>query len=155
MLSLILCWILSYIYMQRSSWPEFFCKKCALRNFAEFKGKHLCHSLFFNKVSGNFIKKKTLAQVFSCEFCEISKSTFFYRTPPVAASGKNPQHSTWLDKLVIFWYNDRIYSCSRALQDIFSLTGFLRLYTYLLQICSLKIIAHLSDQYQNSGLAVF
>ena len=34
----------------------------------------------------NFIKKETLAQVFSCEFCEISKNTFFHRTPPVAAS---------------------------------------------------------------------
>ena len=29
----------------------------------------------------NFIKKETLAQVFSCEFREISKNTFFYRTP--------------------------------------------------------------------------
>ena len=29
----------------------------------------------------NFIKKETLAQVFSCEFCEISKNTFSYRTP--------------------------------------------------------------------------
>ena len=29
----------------------------------------------------NFIKKETLSQVFSCEFCEISKSTFSYRTP--------------------------------------------------------------------------
>ena len=34
----------------------------------------------------NFIKKDTPTQVFSCEFCEIFKSTFFYRTPPVAAS---------------------------------------------------------------------
>ena len=34
----------------------------------------------------NFIKKETLAQVFFCEFCEISKNTFSYRTPPVAAS---------------------------------------------------------------------
>ena len=34
----------------------------------------------------NFIKNKTQAQVFSCEFCKISKSTFFYKTPPVAAS---------------------------------------------------------------------
>ena len=34
----------------------------------------------------NFIKKEILARVFSCEFCEISKNTFFYRTPPVAAS---------------------------------------------------------------------
>ena len=25
----------------------------------------------------NFIKKETLAQAFSCEFCEISKNTFF------------------------------------------------------------------------------
>ena len=25
----------------------------------------------------NFIKKETLAQVFSCKFCEISKNTFF------------------------------------------------------------------------------
>ena len=30
--------------------------------------------------------KETLALVFSCEFCEISKNTFFYKTPPVAAS---------------------------------------------------------------------
>ena len=34
----------------------------------------------------NFIKKETLAQVFSCEFFEIFKNTFFYRTSPVAAS---------------------------------------------------------------------
>ena len=35
----------------------------------------------------NFIKKENLSQVFSCEFWEISKNTFSYRTPPVAASG--------------------------------------------------------------------
>ena len=34
----------------------------------------------------NFIKKETLAQVFSCEFCEISKNTLSHRTLPVAAS---------------------------------------------------------------------
>ena len=34
----------------------------------------------------NFIKKEALAQMFSCELCEISKNTFFYRTPAVAAS---------------------------------------------------------------------
>ena len=31
--------------------------------------------------SANFIKKETLGQVFSCEFSEISKNTFCYRTP--------------------------------------------------------------------------
>ena len=25
----------------------------------------------------NFIEKQTLAQVFSCEFCQVSKNTFF------------------------------------------------------------------------------
>ena len=31
-------------------------------------------------------EKETLAQVFSCEFCKITKNTFSYGTPPVAAS---------------------------------------------------------------------
>ena len=34
----------------------------------------------------NFIEKETLAQVFSCEFCEISKNTFFHETPLMAVS---------------------------------------------------------------------
>ena len=34
----------------------------------------------------NFIKNETLTKVFSCEYCEISKNTFCYRTAPVAAS---------------------------------------------------------------------
>ena len=29
----------------------------------------------------SFIKKETLAQVFSCDFCEISKEHLFHRTP--------------------------------------------------------------------------
>ena len=33
----------------------------------------------------NFIKKETLAQVFSSKFCKISKNTFSYRPSPVAA----------------------------------------------------------------------
>ena len=38
------------------------------------------------KQACNFIKKETVAQLFSCEFCEISKSTFSYRTSLLAAS---------------------------------------------------------------------
>ena len=36
----------------RSIPPELFCKIGVLRNFAKFTGKHLCESLFFNKVAG-------------------------------------------------------------------------------------------------------
>ena len=50
----------------RSSSPKVFCKNV-------FK-------------ASNFIEKESLAQVFSCEFFEIPKNTFFYRTPSVAAS---------------------------------------------------------------------
>ena len=34
------------------------------------------------KKARNFIKKDTLAQVFCCEFCEMVKNTFSYRTLP-------------------------------------------------------------------------
>ena len=73
----------------RSSRPEVFYKIGVLKNLAKFIGKHLCQSLFFNKnadVVCNYIKKETLAQVFFCEFCEIFKNTFFYRTPSVTTS---------------------------------------------------------------------
>ena len=35
-----------------------------------------------------------LAQVFSCDFCEISKNFFSYRTTPVAASVDTPVYCT-------------------------------------------------------------
>ena len=52
---------------------------------AILQGKHLWQSLFLNKVAG-LIEKDTLAQVISCEFCQISKNTFSCRTPPMDAS---------------------------------------------------------------------
>ena len=61
------------IIRNRRSCPEVFYKKAVLRNFAKFTGKQLCQSLFFNKVAG----------------LEISKNTFSYRTPLVAASEGN------------------------------------------------------------------
>ena len=42
----------------------------------------------------NFIKKETLAQVFSCEFCEISSSTIFTEHPRPTASISCPRLST-------------------------------------------------------------
>ena len=46
------------------------------------------NKVFFRSQACNFIKKEALTQVFSCQFCEISKNTFSYRTPPVTASVK-------------------------------------------------------------------
>ena len=77
----------SEVQVLRSSRPEAFCKKCVLRDFAKFKGKRLCQILFFNKVVGlRSAQMFSLAQMFSCEFCEIFKNNFFNRTHPVVAS---------------------------------------------------------------------
>ena len=65
-------------------------RKGVLRNFIKFTGKHMCERVsFLIKLQPsvcNFIKRETLAQVFFCEFCKISKNAFSYITPPVAAS---------------------------------------------------------------------
>ena len=84
----ILCWTLALNFdfpHFNSSHQRCSLRKGALRNFAKFTGKHLCQSLLFNKVA---IKKETLAQLFSCEFCEISKNAFFTEHLRTTASAK-------------------------------------------------------------------
>ena len=41
---------------------------------------------FLIRFFDNFIQKETLAQVFSCEFCQIIKNTFLFSAPLVATS---------------------------------------------------------------------
>ena len=73
-----------FFQVDRSSHPDGFCKK---EPFAKITGKNLCENPYFNKVqASNVIKIETLEQVFSCEFCKISKNAFSYRKPLVAAS---------------------------------------------------------------------
>ena len=61
---------LSVVYILFWKQPlDVFCKKGVLRNFEKFIGKRLCQRLLLNK--------ETLARVFSFEFSEISKNTFF------------------------------------------------------------------------------
>ena len=76
----------------RSSHPEVFCKKRVHRDFPKFIGKHLCQSLFINKVAGQvrqlYLKRDPDTGV-PCEFCKISKNTFSYKAPLVAASSSS------------------------------------------------------------------
>ena len=66
-----------------------------LQNRPSYKFPDICKKIsvlesFFNKVTGlmacNFIKKETSTQVFSCEYHKMFENSFFYGTPPVAAS---------------------------------------------------------------------
>ena len=67
-----------------SSRPEVFCKKCVLRNFAKFTGKHLCQSLFFNKVAGlrsaTLLKKRLWHRCFPVNFAKFLRTPFLHNT---------------------------------------------------------------------------
>lgn len=63
----------------RSSHLEMFHCNMFLHFFGNSQKKHLCWSILFNEFAVKFIKRETLAQVRSCKFCKIFKSTY-YRT---------------------------------------------------------------------------
>ena len=90
--------------MCRSSRPNVFCKKGVLKNFTKFTGKHLCQSLFFNKVADlrretcNFIKKIIWHRDFPVNFAK------FLRIPFLT------EHLQWLllhvlDNIIFFFHN--------------------------------------------------
>ena len=70
-----------YVTSDRSSRPEVFCKKGVPRNFAKFTGKHLCQSLFFNKVAGlrpaTLLKKRLWHRCFPVSFVKFLRTPFF------------------------------------------------------------------------------
>ena len=72
------------------------CKKGVLRNFTKFKGKHLCQSLFFNKVTGlraaTLLKKRLWHRCFPVSFGRFLRTPFF------------TEHLQWLH-LQMVWGN--------------------------------------------------
>ena len=56
-------------------------KKGVLENFAKFTGKHLCQSLFFNKVASlrpaTFLKKRLWYKCFPVNFAKFLRKSFF------------------------------------------------------------------------------
>ena len=55
--------------------PELFYKKGVYKDFAKFTGKHLCRSIFFNK-----IEKDTPTHLFSVNLAKFLKTPFFQNT---------------------------------------------------------------------------
>ena len=58
-----------------------FVKKSVFRNFTKFTRKHLCQSLFFNKVEGlrpaTLLKKKLWHRCFPVNFVKFLRTPFF------------------------------------------------------------------------------
>ena len=66
-----------------------FCKKGVRRNFAKFKESTCARASFLQPEACNFMKIESLTHLFPCEVWEdLSKNTFSYRTPLLAASVK-------------------------------------------------------------------
>ena len=65
-----------------------FCKKCVLRNFAKFTGKHLCQSPFFDKVAG--LRPAILSKKRLWHLCFPVNFARFLRTPFLT------EHLRWL-----------------------------------------------------------
>ena len=89
-----------------SSRVEVLRKKRVLRNFAKFTGKHLCQSLFFNKVAGlrpaTSLKKRLWHRCFPVNLAK------FLRTPFLT------EHLRWL-LLPIF----NVFVAIKAIKSLF------------------------------------
>ena len=91
--------VISFLFLwqyssYRSSRPEF-CEKDVLRNFAKFTEKHLCQSLFFNKVTGlcpaTLLKKRLWYRCFPLNFAKFLGTTFL------------TEHLWWLLQQLMLW----------------------------------------------------
>ena len=123
----------------RSSRLKVFCRIDVLRNFAKFTGKHLCESLFFDKVAGfrpwTLFKKILWHRCFPVNFAKFLRTHFF------------TEHLRWLlllwrtyEPRIISWFNVPIaqkyifilfVSTSLLFEGVFSLWISLIKYFYL------------------------
>ena len=92
--------------------PEVFCKKGVIRNLAKFTGKHLCQSLFLNKVAGAACRRLLLLRYFSL-FSFPLFFFFFYKKAllVIKASDQNLNFN-------IIWQSSAWTYCKRKLYKI-------------------------------------
>ena len=85
-----------------------FFKIDVLENFRKFHRKTLVfESLLIKLQAWRPLFKETPIQVLFCEICKIFKNTFYYRTPPVAASEISCLWDNWTVFWSVFW--DKAY----------------------------------------------
>ena len=76
-----ICLVIYIILLQKQP-PEVIYKKGVLENFTKFTGKHLCQSLFFNKVAGpgprpaTLLKKRLWHRCFPVNFVKFPRTPF-------------------------------------------------------------------------------
>ena len=75
----------------RSSHWSCYLRKGVLRNFAKFTGKHLCQSLFFNKVAGVRLLGNCFCNLSTMPTALHMKNTFYKKIGTVFIHHKNIQ----------------------------------------------------------------
>ena len=111
----------------RSSRQNAFCKKVFLE-ISQNKHENTCARVSFlikfQALGLHRYQKETLAQVFSCEFCETSKKTFSYRAPPMAISGVSEPDSK-CKSITIFavTWSRYFYRCYESYQGVIILNS--------------------------------
>ena len=77
-------WVSLRLSKARSSHRRCSVRKGILKNFAKFTGKHLCQSLFFNKVTGlrpaTLLKKRLWHRCFPVNFAKFLRTPFLQNT---------------------------------------------------------------------------
>ena len=121
--------LLPFSIISRSSRPEVFCKKGVLRNVTKFTGKHLCQSLFFNKVAGLDLPSCLhvcivfRAYMLTFQRCLIAYNTRSHAKVPCVLTCSSANVSCNLQRTVVFtdkfffdfWYFSLPFSCETKL----------------------------------------
>ena len=81
-------------------------KKGALRNFTKFTGKHLCQSLFFNKVAGQvfLLKKRLWHRCFPANFVKFLRTPFLQNTSGRLLLNIWNQYLCWISIHALCYY---------------------------------------------------
>ena len=94
--------------MFRSSHQRCFTQKGVLRNFTKFTGKHLCQSIFYNKVASlrpaTLLKKRHWHRCFPVNFVKFLTTPFLQNT-----SGRMLLNFTWGSSITIDGKSKHVY----------------------------------------------
>ena len=106
------------------------CKKGVLRNFAKFAVKHLCQSLFFNKVAGlrsaTLLKRRLKHRCFPVNFARFLRTSFFiehlwWLLLPISYEVPSPFYGSLMTHLCTLVWSDEVNQFTWAIIQIFHL----------------------------------
>ena len=101
--------VTNLILQFRSSHWRCSIKKGFLKKIRKIHWKTPVPESLLNKIAGHYIKKETLAHMFSCVFCKILKNTFFTEHLQVTASDVCYPYSWWLLKTKRSWTSSNTF----------------------------------------------